>query len=251
MTVGADGRHSRLARAVNAPEIESIPTLTGWYFSYWSGVPGDALEVAVRNNRVLFSFPTNDGLYAVFVAWALDIYPRDQSNVERELMETIDMVPELAERVRGGRREERIYGAADLPNVVRKPYGPGWALVGDAGCHKDPWMALGVCDAFRDSELLSDAIYDGLSGENPLDESLASYELLRNQATLPDFHQNIAAAQFNPPPRDQMALRSALRGNQEATNRFCLAFEGMIPRESFFNPENLQEILGGETVRAG
>ncbi len=250
ITVGADGRHSRLARAVNAPEIESFPTLTGWYFSYWSGVPGDALEVAVRNRRVFFSFPTNDALYAVFVAWALDIYPRDQSAVDNEMMAAIDLVPELAERVRGGRREERIYGAADLPNVVRKPYGPGWALVGDAGCHKDPWMALGVCDAFRDAELLSDAIYDGMAGKSPLETSLASFEQRRNQATLPDFDQNLAAAQFIAPPPDVMRLRAALRGNPEATRHFHLVFEGLMPPESFFNPRNMHEIMESAAVRA-
>jgi hypothetical protein len=49
--------------------------------------------------------------------------------------------------VRAGKRQERFYGASDLPNFYRTPDGPGWALVGDAGVHKDPFMALGICDA--------------------------------------------------------------------------------------------------------
>jgi flavin-dependent dehydrogenase len=66
-------------------------------------------------------------------------------------MQVLGLAPPLAERVRAGRREECFYGTADLPNFFRKPYGPGWALVGDAGCHKDPFLALGICDAFRDT----------------------------------------------------------------------------------------------------
>jgi hypothetical protein len=35
-----------------------------------------------------------------------------------------------------------------LPNFFRRPCAPGWFLVGDAGYHKDPYMALGISDAF-------------------------------------------------------------------------------------------------------
>jgi hypothetical protein len=48
---------------------EEQPPLTCWYFSYWSGVPSDGLEVHALQNRVVFAFPTNDGLFAVFIAW--------------------------------------------------------------------------------------------------------------------------------------------------------------------------------------
>ena len=80
-------------------------------------------------------------------------------------MRVLELVPPLAERVRIGSREERFYGTGDVPNFFRKPYGPGWALVGDAGCHKDPFTALGICDAFRDAELLANAVDEGLLGK--------------------------------------------------------------------------------------
>ena len=79
-------------------------------------------------------------------------------------MRTLELAPELAERVRGGQREERFIGTADLPNFFRVPYGPGWALVGDAGYHQDPNTGLGISNAFRDAELLADAIDAGFSG---------------------------------------------------------------------------------------
>ena len=245
VTVGADGRNSRLARTVQAPAYDVTPPLTCWYFSYWSGVPSDGLEVHALQNRVVFAFPTNDGLFAVFIAWPRAELDTVRADIEGQFMTALDAVPALAERVRGGRREERFRGATDLPNLLRKPHGPGWALVGDAGCHKDPFLALGVCDAFRDAELLADSLDEGLSGHRPLAEAMEQYELQRNEATLPDYQQNVQLARLQPPPAEMVRLRAALRGNQEETNTFFLATEGMIPRERFFNPETMQHLLAG------
>ncbi len=58
-------------------------------------------------------------------------------------MSALEAAPELKDEVMSGRREERFYGTADTPNYFRKPYGKGWALVGDAGYHKDPVLAQG------------------------------------------------------------------------------------------------------------
>lgn len=243
VTVGADGRNSRLARTVEAAASYAAPALTCWYFSYWSDVPGAALELHVRQRRVIFAFPTNDGLFVVFVAWAAEELDAVRAGIEGRFMAAVDEVPSLARRVRSGRRAERFAGATDLPNFLRKPFGAGWALVGDAGAHKDPWSALGICDAFRDAELLADALDDGLAGRRPLDTALADYERRRNQATMPDYHENLHMARFDPMPPDLLHLRAALRGNQEATNQFYLAREGAIPPESFFNPDNLQRIM--------
>jgi flavin-dependent dehydrogenase len=243
MTVGADGRRSLLARVVQAPEYEATPPLTCWYFSYWSGVSETGLHVYERQNKVLFAFPTNDGLFGVFVAWQATELPAVRADIEGHFMAAVDNVPELAERIRAGRREERFYGMADLPNFLRKPYGPGWALVGDAGCHKDPYLALGICDAFRDAELLVEAVDGGLSGRQSLEQTMADYERRRNEATMTDYKQNLDRAQFKPLPAELARLRLALRGNQEETNRYYMAIEGMIPPETFFNPENLQRIV--------
>jgi flavin-dependent dehydrogenase len=247
LTVGADGRGSRLARTVEAPECEVTPTLTCWHFSYWSGVVASGLELYVRPERVIFAFPTNEDLFAIFIAWPIGCQRAVQADLERQFMAVIDLVPDLAERVRAGRREERFSGAADLPNFLRRPYGPGWALVGDAGCHKDPYLALGLCDAFRDAEFLVDAIHDGLAGTRPLDAALEEYERRRNEATIADYRLNLDLARFTPPSAEQQRLQAGLHGSQEDTNQFFMAREGMIPPELFFNPKNLQRIM----ARAG
>jgi flavin-dependent dehydrogenase len=243
VTVGADGRGSRLARIVGAAEYEVVPTLTCYLFSYWSDIPATGLEIYVRRKRAIFAFPTNGGLLAVFVAWPISEQSVVQSDVERHFLAALDLVPELAARVRAGRRAERFLGAANLPNFLRKPFGSGWALVGDAGCHKDPFMALGICDALRDAELLAVAIDEGLSGKRSLESALLEYERRRNDATLPDYRLNLDRAQFKPQAQEELRLQRALMDDQEAANHFFMAYEEMIPPESFFNPDNLRTIM--------
>jgi len=113
-------------------------------------------------------------------------------------MDVFEHIPDLEERVCAGRQEERFYGAADLPNFFRKPFGPGWALVGDAGYHKDPYMALGISDALHDAQLLSSAIDKGFSGRQPLLGAMARYEQKRNEASMQLYRQNAEMARFRP-----------------------------------------------------
>ena len=112
----------------------------------------------------------------VIVYWPVAAFHEVRADIERHFLAALDLAPDLAERVRAGRRAERFRGTADLPNFFRRPYGPGWALVGDAGYHKDPITAQGITDAFRDAELLAEAIDDGFAGRRPLAEALADYE---------------------------------------------------------------------------
>ena len=243
VTIGADGRNSTLARVVGAPAYEEAPTLTCCYFSYWSGVSTEGFEWYLRKNRVIFAFRTNDDLTAIFIGWPINEFASVRADIEGQFMRVVDMIPEFGERVRSGRREERFYGAADMPNYLRRPFGPGWALVGDAGCHKDPMMAHGICDAFRDADFLATAIHEGLAGQCPLDDALMRYERRRNEATMAEYRENIAAARFAPISPELLQVRLALRGNQEDTNRFIMMLEGWISHEEFFNPENLQRIM--------
>ena len=138
----------------------------------------------------------------------------------------------------------------DLHNFLRRPFGPGWALVGDAGCHKDPMMAHGICDAFRDADFLATAIHESLAGNCPLNGALMEYERQRNEATMAEYRENVAAAKFTPISPELLQLRLALRGNQEDTNRFIMALEGWIAPAQFFNPENLHRILVNAGVRS-
>ncbi len=144
IVVGADGLRSIVVRAVKPLAYRIRPSLTCAYYSYWSGAAVERLEACPRERRMVISFPTGDGLACVYVACPRSEFRQFRSDVEGNFLKTLDLVPGLAERVRAGRREERFVGTATLPNYFRKPHGPGWALVGDAGYHKDPLTALGL-----------------------------------------------------------------------------------------------------------
>jgi len=69
-----------------------------------------------------------------------------------------------------------------MPNHIRQAYGPGWALVGDAGYHRDAISGHGMSDAYRDAELVADALDRVLCGEVGERTALAGYQHLRGLA---------------------------------------------------------------------
>ena len=231
LVIGADGRNSGLARAVSAPIYNQVPPILCYYFSYWSGVVTEPFELYVRTaqRRVIFSFKTENGCFAVFVGAPMDEFATFRRDIEPVFMHALDLIPDFAARVRAGRREERFYGCSDLPNFYRKPYGSGWALVGDAGVHKDPFLALGICDGLRDAEFLADAVREGLGGNRSLADALADFERRRNDASAKDYQDNIISARFTPLPPEALAARAAARHDPEAATILVKRRMGMIP----------------------
>jgi flavin-dependent dehydrogenase len=143
MVIGADGLHSFVARSVGATAYNATPALTCIYYTYWSDLPVGGAELYPRPGRMLIAAPTNDGLTLMTVFWPQAEFHRVRADIEGPYLAALDLAPAFAEWVRAGKRVERFRGTADLPNFFRRPYGPGWALVGDAGFHKDPILAQG------------------------------------------------------------------------------------------------------------
>jgi 2-polyprenyl-6-methoxyphenol hydroxylase-like FAD-dependent oxidoreductase len=244
IVIGADGTHSVVARAVQAPVYNTKPTLTCWYFTHWSGVPTEGVEFYLRDRRALIAAGTNDGLAVVLAGWPHQEFHEFRADIEGNYFRSLDLAPVLAERVRSGKREERFAGTAETANFFRKPYGPGWTLVGDAGYHKDPATAQGISDSFRDAELLTEAIDAGFTGRQPLEEALAEYERQRNAAVLPMYEFTCQLANLAEPPAPELQqLLAALRGNQVETNRFLGTWAGTVPVAEFFAPENIWRIM--------
>jgi len=246
IVVGADGMFSTVAKAVQAEEYNSKPPLEGSWYSYWSGVKMQGWHLWIRPNKVFFAFNTNDDLTLIGVAFAARDLPSARANVETEYSQAVaQYVPELADRMRSGRRETRFVGGA-IPSHVRKPYGPGWALVGDAGYQKDPCTASGITDSLRSAEWLAEAIDAGLSGRRPTDEALAAYEQTRNQSEMPYYELTSQLATLDPPPPEVRELLSALQHNPEQRSRWFGVFAHTVPVQEFFAPENVQRIMAGK-----
>ena len=243
VVVGADGRHSRVAATVQAETYNERPPYEAVYYAYWSGVPTNGFEVHIRPDRAMAALPTHDGLTLVLVGWPITEFEANRADVAGNYLKTLELVPEFAARVTGGRRETRFFGTGDLPGFFRHPYGAGWALVGDAGYHKDPCTAQGISDAFRGAELLADALDDALSGRRPYDEAMAEYHRTRDEHVLPMFELTCNLATMEPPPPEMQQLLGAAAGNQEAMDAFVRMMAGVFPVPEFFAPEHVGRIL--------
>jgi len=91
--------------------------------------------------------------------------------------------PAFSAGVRAATPASRLHGWRGLSGYLRQSFGPGWALVGDAGYYKDPCTAHGITDALRDAELLADAVVAIHAGA-PEAVALASYQRIRDQLSM-------------------------------------------------------------------
>jgi 2-polyprenyl-6-methoxyphenol hydroxylase-like FAD-dependent oxidoreductase len=243
IVIGADGLRSFVARAVQAPEYNTQPAVTCAYYSYWDGMPLTQAELYPRPNRMIVAGPTNNDQTLVIVYWPIADFPTIRTDIELHFMRAVDEIPALAKRVRAGRRTEHFRGTSDLRGVYRKPFGPGWALVGDAGYHKDPITAQGITDAFRDAELLAEAIDAGFSSGRRMLDTLAAYEAARNAATMPMYELTNQFAMLQPPPPQMQQLMGALQHEETQRNRYFGLLAGTVAIPDFFAPENLGQIM--------
>jgi 2-polyprenyl-6-methoxyphenol hydroxylase-like FAD-dependent oxidoreductase len=236
IVVGADGMRSLVARLVAAPAHHQRPARQGVHFSYWSGVPVHEPTLYLRPRRTVVTVPTHDDLTVVSVSRPIADFRAARSDVAGHFLGAVDEhVPELGERLRAGRREERWVGAA-VPGLFRRPFGPGWALVGDAGYLKDPCTAQGITDAFHHAELLADAVDAGLRGERPMGEALADYERRRDAAVMAMYAFTDQRAGLEPPTPAMQDLLGSLRGDRARTEQFFGVFAGTVPVQDVFGP---------------
>jgi len=241
--VGADGVSSFVARAARAAEYDARPVAACGYYSYFSGVAQDDIELYVREHCAFGGAPTNDGLHLVMVNWPASQFADVRADIEGHVWRALELAPDFLGRVRNGHREARWHGTAGVPGYFRKPYGKGWALVGDASYNRDPITAQGISDAFIDAESLAGALGTWLAGEGVFEELMAAHEAARNERVRPmsEFTAHLAA--LEPPPPEMQALFAALRHNQEATDAFLSAITGAIPLPDFMSDENLGRIV--------
>ena len=242
VVVGADGRNSLVARAVRPEQYNEKPQLLWGYYTYFSGVPAGGFETVARPYRGWGAAPTNDGLTMVVVGWPQAEAAAYKADVEANFFKTLELAPEFHDRVRAGTREDRFYGGG-VPNFFRRPFGPGWALVGDAGYTRDPITAQGITDAFRDAELCSAALDDSLDGRRPFEAAMAGYQRARDAQVMGIYEFTTQLATGEPPPPEMQEVLGAVARSQDAMDAFAGVIAGTVAPEQFFAPAHLGPIM--------
>jgi 2-polyprenyl-6-methoxyphenol hydroxylase-like FAD-dependent oxidoreductase len=130
-----------------------------------------------------------------------ELIRRQAPSLEAAFTTMVDRAsPALRERLRD-RRASDVRGTMRLPNHVRRCVGQGWALVGDAGYHRDPVTGHGITDALRDAELLACALDRSLRRDEPEMWALQAYQAERDEMIADIFRITVALAEFPPPNR--------------------------------------------------
>ncbi|HKQ57216.1 MAG TPA: NAD(P)/FAD-dependent oxidoreductase [Candidatus Eisenbacteria bacterium] len=243
VVVGADGLHSTVAKAVKPEQYNEKPHLNTSYYTYWSGLPmNGGFETYIRPGRGFAAIPTNDDLTLIVVGVPQAEFETYRKDIEGTYRGAIDLVPSFAERFRGAKREERFVGTS-VPNYLRKPYGPGWALVGDAGYNKDYLTAQGISDAFRDAETIAGALDTALSGAKPFDAAMGEYHAARDRHAMPMYEFTAQVATIEPPSPEFAQVLGVLAGRKEGRAGFIQVQAGVLSPAEFFAPENIGRLM--------
>jgi len=219
LTVGADGRDSRIAELSEVP-VKTSPNARFAYGAYFEGAaPAHAPDASVwfLDPQWAAAFPTDTDLTFYAAMPTKERLPEFKRDPEGALVKFLADVPE-APPIREGRRVGPVLGKVDMTNRMRRPTAPGLALVGDAATAADPLFGVGCGWAFQSAEWLSDAVLPALAGEQPLDKGLDRYRRrhakgLRGHTFF--MHEYSKGRRFN--PMERMMFAAAARDDKAAT----------------------------------
>ena len=176
IVVGADGVRSTIAQRVEASFDRVGSGVGSTTYGYWPGLDVDGYQWNFRPDAASGVIPTNGGLVCVFASATPQRIGRGGAATIAEIVAAAD--PDLGASLAAATPPPtRTF--TGVPGYVRRSWGPGWALVGDAGYFKDPLSAHGITDALRDAELLARAIVEVVDGADERD-ALAGYQATRD-----------------------------------------------------------------------
>lgn len=228
LTVGADGRDSRIA------ELSEVPAKTyphnrfayGGYFA--GGAPAHFPDATIwfLDPQWAAAFPTDSDLTFYAAMPTKDRLPEFKRDPERALVSFLSDVPE-APPIREGHLVEPVMGKIDMTNRMRRPVAPGLALIGDAALATDPLFGVGCGWAFQSAEWLCDSVGPALQGDEPLEKGLARYRRrhakeLRGHAFF--IHDYATGRRLN--PAERLMFSAAARDPEAA-----MILEGFATRQ--------------------
>ncbi|XVV00803.1 NAD(P)/FAD-dependent oxidoreductase [Actinosynnema sp. CA-248983] len=246
LVVGADGMRSAVADLVGAPKTTEHPPLTCAYYTYWRG-PKTHFEMYEGDTGWVSAVPTNDELVLVAAYAPQHRFDEIRLDAWRSYLDLVRLnAPKLHAQVLRAEQAGKLHGTGDQQNFFRLAHGPGWALVGDAGHHKDSLTARGISDAFMQAELLVETVADAVGDPERLDAALAEYDRVRVERLSENYAATLLIAQEEARPK-RRALLAAVGTSPELTTRYFDAVAGVVPVRELYTPE-LMALMTGATA---
>jgi flavin-dependent dehydrogenase len=258
--VGADGRHSLIARKAGARIVEDQATHTSTiHFAEWEnlapatpdGEPTLQIVSTGRGKNVLF-FPSCDGRVAVATHVRSDRAQVD-GDPSSYYLGQLRSLATVRQRLEGARQVGPLLGVRRIANRYREHGGAGWVLVGDAVHHKDPLDGQGIRDALIGARHLAELLIQVHDQRLSWDEALIRY----HRAVLDETHRMFESTMkrlvrdlySDPPP---WMIRSLLRWALEDPvyqRRFLLFLNRVVPPEQFRTPALMMGVIARGVAR--
>ncbi len=165
--VGADGRSSTIAKLVGAGEYLGYDAPRACYWAYWRRPPEWSPHefhntFAGTDARVIFPTDGDQLLIAtVPPVGRAKAWRRDHAAA---YLADVRAYEQISPHLGDDRPVGEVRGVLKTRYFFRASAGPGWALIGDAGHHKEFVVGLGISDALRDARGLAGAMVDGAPG---------------------------------------------------------------------------------------
>lgn len=241
LVIGADGMRSSVARLAGAKMITEHPRLTCAYYGYWQGLPA-RMHLWERPGSWVATVPTNGDATLVAAYFPQSDFDKVRTDAEAAFRARVrESAPAVHERIQGRSPLERLRGTGQQQNFVRRASGPGWALVGDAGHHKDSITARGISDAFAQVENLVSRVSGQLDDPALLDQGLHAYATRRDTALAESYDATLSTARLEVHPR-RLALLRAVQEDRELTTTYFDVVAGIRPGVALLSPRLLARV---------
>jgi flavin-dependent dehydrogenase len=236
VVVGADGKQSQIAQWVDADKYDERPVGRPIYYGYFHGVTpleGPTIEIFFGANRIGFCLPMRPDEHCLVIEAQPEDFSNIRQNSTRWFRDEFSTLPGMAERLQRAQLEGRMLGTRGVENFFRKPYGPGWALTGDAAYVRDPCTAYGIGDALLQSFLMAKALGTWLDGAE-WESTMEAFRQRRDTLLRPLFEQTIAATALRDEPQGHLDPLRAVLLNQHDARLVIRALPGLL--DQVFEP---------------
>lgn len=238
LVVGADGRQSTVAQQVGAQEYLGYDARRAGFWAYWKAPSFWHTDSAYRFDMYFSHFGGETGIIfptdhdqLLIGSWPpSNRAPLWRADPERTLRAVLAPEPVIGPLIQNSRPDGKVRGTMKERFFFRTGVGDGWALVGDAGHHKDFVIGDGITEALLQARTLAAAIAAGS------DWALTRWWRARDVAALPWYFVGKEAGAPGPLPELYRVFLSRLEANPFLKARLIDAIDRRVPPVDVFPP---------------